>query len=65
MLFSDGIIVDAYFDSVDGRTPQRWPSTSLISFPGSSGHRDYKRIEVASADESRDKLNKSNGGPEI
>ena len=26
-------------------------------------HRDYKRIEAASDDESRDKLNKSNGGP--
>ena len=25
-------------------------------------HRDYKRIEVASGDESRNKLNKSNGG---
>ena len=25
-------------------------------------HRDYKRIEGASGDESRDKLNKSNGG---
>ena len=25
-------------------------------------HRDYKRIEAASGDESRDKLNKSNGG---
>ena len=28
-------------------------------------HRDYKRIEAASDDESRDKLNKSNGGPGI
>ena len=27
-----------------------------------SEHRDYKRIEAASGDESRDKLNKSNGG---
>ena len=26
-------------------------------------HRDYKRIEAASDDESRDKLNKSNGAP--
>ena len=25
-------------------------------------HRDYKRIEAASGDESRNKLNKSNGG---
>ena len=25
-------------------------------------HRDYKRIEAASGEESRDKLNKSNGG---
>ena len=25
-------------------------------------HRDYKRIEAASRDELRDKLNKSNGG---
>ena len=24
---------DANFDSVDGRTPPRWPTTSLISFP--------------------------------
>ena len=28
-------------------------------------HRDYKRIEAASAGESRDKLNKSNGGSGI
>ena len=28
---------DAYFDSVDGRTPPRWSSTSLISFPDCSG----------------------------
>ena len=28
-------------------------------------HRDYKRIEAASDDESRDKLNKSNGAPEF
>ena len=27
-----------------------------------SGHRDYKRIEAASGDEPRNKLNKSNGG---
>ena len=27
-----------------------------------TGHRDYKRIEAASGDESRNKLNKSNGG---
>ena len=27
----------AYFDSVDGRTPPRWPSTSLISLPACSG----------------------------
>ena len=28
-------------------------------------HRDYKRIEAAPDAESRDKLNKSNGGPGI
>ena len=28
-------------------------------------HRDYKRIEAASDDESRDKLNKSDEGPGI
>ena len=27
-----------------------------------NNHRDYKRIEVVSGDESRNKLNKSNGG---
>ena len=27
-----------------------------------TNHRDYKRIEAASQDELRDKLNKSNGG---
>ena len=32
---------------------------------GTLEHRDYKRIEAASRDESRDKLNKSNGGPGI
>ena len=28
---------DAYFDSVDGRTPPRWSSTSLMSSPDCSG----------------------------
>ena len=32
------------------------------SYFGSIDHRDYKRIEAASGDESRNKLNKSNGG---
>ena len=35
-----------------------WP----LLTPYGSSHRDYKRIESASRDESRDKLNKSNGG---
>ena len=47
------------------------PQNVLVSFlcyvfssnmEGGSDHRDYKRIEVASSDESRNKLNKSNGG---
>ena len=29
---------------------------------GEFAHRDYKRIEWASGEKSRDKLNKSNGG---
>ena len=32
----------AYFDSVDGRTPPRWSSTSLVSFPDCSG--SFRRI---------------------
>ena len=52
---------------------QNWRSNgcyqSLACAPGSGYengiHRDYKRIEWASRDKSRDKLNKSNGGSGI
>ena len=39
----------------------------MRSNTGSPGfvHRDYKRIEWASGEKSRDKLNKSNGGSGI
>ena len=36
-LGSTHTVVAAYFDSVDGRTPPRWSSTSFISFPDCSG----------------------------
>ena len=35
---------------------------SRVSPPSYCDHRDYKRIEAASGDEPRNKLNKSNGG---
>ena len=57
------------------RNPKRWRFYSLVTrllrdrnqygrqcaIPRSN-HRDYKRIEAASGDESRNKLNKANGG---
>ena len=40
------------------------PSWVMVTekYPLLDSHRDYKRIEAASGDESRDKLNTSNGG---
>ena len=43
------------------QTWRRVLSPDVIKLSGWE-HRDYKRIEAASRDELRDKLNKSNGG---
>ena len=47
------------FRSAHAACAQRYHPLAAAPTPD---HRDYKRIEAASGDESRDKLNKSNGG---
>ena len=43
-------------------SPKTWRILAFADAIYGVLHRDYKRIEAASGDESRDKLNKSNGG---
>ena len=67
MVFSYSEIMfrnDDFMSSQNNRRPYHGTAvySKLPFVEGYPYHRDYKRIEAASGDESRNKLNKSNGG---